>query len=175
MHPPQSFRKQRHVAQFQESEVNFGCFGHFDQIGGGGEIKILLGSEAHCHFHSGMESQLGFEFLLANLPWLWARTKTGGCSFPQPGRRQPNVPGNEQLFSEGCFFSGAFCYLLILLTSWAVTCQYFCHQEATPLGRSLNLEAEVCRRSPSIPSKTAALLSSDTPSQSDEEQPPSLM
>lgn len=104
MRPPQSFRKQRHVAQFQESEVNFGCFGHFDQIGGGGEIKIPLGSDAHCHFHSSVESQLGFEFLLVNLPQLWSRTKTRGCSFLQLGRRQPNVPGNERLFSGGCFF-----------------------------------------------------------------------
>lgn len=158
MHPPQSFRKERHVAQVQESEVNFGCFGRFDQTGGGGEIKIPLGSKAHCHFHSGVESQLGFEFLLVNLLWLWARTKTRGCSFPQLGRRQPNTPGNEQLFAGLWFFSRALCYLVILLTSWAVTCQYFCHQEAKLLGMSLNLEAEVCHQSPSIPSRTAALM-----------------
>lgn len=158
MHPPQSFRKQRLVAQFQESEVYFGCFGLFDQIGRGGEIKIPLGSEAHCCFHAGVEGQLGFEFLLVNLPQLWARIKTRGCSFPQPGRRQPNAPGHEWLFSGDCFFSRAFCYLVILLTSWAVTCQYFYHQEARPLGWSLNLEAEVCHLSPSIPSRTAALL-----------------
>lgn len=108
MTPPQSFRKQRHVAQFQESEVNFGWFGHFDQIGGGGEIKIPLGSKAHFHFYSGVESEFGLEFLLVNPPQLWSRTKTRGCMCPQLEIRQPNVPGNEWLFSRGCFFIQSF-------------------------------------------------------------------
>lgn len=154
MHPPQGFGKQGHVALFQEAEVNSGCFGHFDQIVRGGKIKIPLVSEVRCHFHSGVESYLGFEFLLMILLHIWARTKTEGCSFSQPWRRQPNTPGNEHLFPGGCCFSRAFCYLVILLTSWSITCHYFCHQEATPLGRSLNLEAEFCHQSPSIPIST---------------------
>lgn len=149
--PTRAFQKAV-MSLFQELEVNFGCFGHFGQIGEEGNLKSF------CHFHSGVESQLGFEFLLVNLPQLLARTKTRGCLFLQTGRRKTNAPGYEHLFSGGCFFSRAFCHLVILLTSWVVKCQRFCQQKAAPLGRSLNLEVVVCNQSPSIPSETATFL-----------------
>lgn len=158
--------KQRYEQQFQESEVNFCCFGHFDQIGRGGEIKIPLGSEAHCHSHSGVESQLGFEFLLVNLPHLWARTKPRRCSSHSQGEGRQKCLGMSD-FSEAVFPPELSATWKSFLLSWVATCEYFCHQEAKILGRNLNLEAFKV-----LPSLTGQQWSwgSETLSQLDEEQ-----
>lgn len=156
------------VARFQEFEVNFLCFGHFGQIGEKGNLK------SNFHFHSGVKSQLGFEFLLANLPQLLARTKTRGCLCLQPGRRKTNAPGYEHFFSGGCFFFRAFCHLVILLTSWVVKCQHFCQQN-----QCLSAGAKIWKLWFAIkvlqsPARHQPSWGSETLSQLDEEQPPSL-
>lgn len=72
---------------------------------------------------------------------------------------------------SGCLSSRALCYLEILLMSWVATSQYFSHREAKIRGRNLNLEAAEV-----LPSLTGHQWSwgSETLSQLDEEQPPSL-
>lgn len=119
--------------------------------------NIPLGSEVHFHFHSAVESQFEFEFLLMNLSHLWARTKTRG-SIPVSGKTQPKAHENEWLFSGRCSLSRASWHLVIHLRPWAVTQEYFCHQEATPLGRTLSMEDQVPHSSPSIPIQAIAFI-----------------